>query len=337
MKNLITFLGCIFFSLKLYAENLKIDTNTPAKELDVVGDIKFSGDLYQNEILYKPNNLSINDLIDGKTSSTSVSLGENAGTSTTGLYNTTVGNRTLFTNTNGHSNRSNDYRSLYNNITGGLNTAIGRNTFSINTIGNRNVALGFNANVSADNLTNTIIIGASAVVDASNKIRMGNSSITAAYIQVACNITSDRRWKEDIKDLDLGLIFLNDLVPVSYIRINNDSEKREFGLIAQHLENTIKKHGFDPSGLGFIIKDKNGYYPVRYNDFIPILIKSLLEISADCDNLKKDSAMQKLHTKNLEAQLTKLQDQNTFMITELIHLKELLKTHSDLCKSSVSL
>lgn len=337
MKNLMTFIGCIRIPLQFYAQNVAIATNTPVKELNILDDINFSGDLYQNEILYKPDNLSINDLTNGKTTSTSLYLGENARTSSNGLCNTTIGEGTLFTNTNGHSNTANRYRILYDNISGSNNTAIGRNTLSTITIGNRNVPVGYNANVIADNLTNSIAIGANAVVDASNKIRMGNSSITVSDIQVAWNVTSDRRWNEDIKDLNLKLTFLNDLVPVSYLHINDNSEKKEFGPIAQHLENTIKKHGFDQSRLGIINKDKNGYYTVRYNVFIPILIKSLQEISAENYKLKEESEIQKLNTKNIEAQLTKLQDQNTLMITELNQIKELLKIHSDLSKSSVSL
>ncbi|MBI2999244.1 MAG: hypothetical protein HYY46_12495 [Deltaproteobacteria bacterium] len=49
---------------------------------------------------------------------------------------------------------------------------------SNNTTGSNNTALGVLADVSAGNLTNATAIGANAVVDASNKIRLGNYAVT---------------------------------------------------------------------------------------------------------------------------------------------------------------
>ena len=48
-----------------------------------------------------------------------------------------------------------------------------------NVTGSQNTAIGFSANVAANNLTNATALGANAVVDASNKVRIGDNAVTA--------------------------------------------------------------------------------------------------------------------------------------------------------------
>lgn len=127
------------------------------------------------------------------------------------------------------------------------------------------------------NLKNTIAIGNEATVTFDNQIRMGNGNIIQADIQVAWNVTSDKRWKENIKAVPLGLDFIKDLNPVSYHRKNNENQDIEFGLIAQELEVTLKKYGFTQDQLGLLHKGTDGYYSVRYNDLIAPLIKAVQE------------------------------------------------------------
>ena len=45
---------------------------------------------------------------------------------------------------------------------------------------------------------------------------MGNTSHTAAYIQIGWTTVSDARDKTKIKELDKGLEFIEKLKPVSY-------------------------------------------------------------------------------------------------------------------------
>jgi hypothetical protein len=49
----------------------------------------------------------------------------------------------------------------------------------INTTGSNNTALGFDASVSANNLNNATAIGSGAIVNASNKVRIGDNNVTA--------------------------------------------------------------------------------------------------------------------------------------------------------------
>ena len=71
-----------------------------------------------------------------------------------------------------------------------------------NTTGDRNTAIGVGADVGAGDLTNATAIGAGAVVDASNKVRIGNSSVTVIEGQVAYTFTSDRNKKENFQPVD---------------------------------------------------------------------------------------------------------------------------------------
>jgi hypothetical protein len=56
--------------------------------------------------------------------------------------------------------------------------------------------------VSAGNLTNATAIGANALVNASNKIRLGNTAVTVIEGQVAFTASSDKTKKENFKPVD---------------------------------------------------------------------------------------------------------------------------------------
>ncbi len=227
---------------------------------------------------------------------------------TTGDYNTANGKTALHRNSANSRSTAIGYRAMYYadsrttdgretfntalgaeallgtstaaNNTGRYNTAIGDGALISISKGSHNVGLGYNANLSSGDLVNAIVIGSGATVNANNKIRMGNTSITAADIQVAWNVTSDRRWKEHIQEIPLGIAFIQDLRPVSYHRKNEESGSREFGLIAQELEETLSRHGYSEKDLGLLNKDSDGYYTVRYNDLIPVLLKGMQEQQA---------------------------------------------------------
>jgi hypothetical protein len=69
-----------------------------------------------------------------------------------------------------------------------------------NITGSYNTALGSNADVKTENLTNATAIGSNAVVDASNKVRIGNASVTSIGGQVGWSQFSDERVKKDVKE-----------------------------------------------------------------------------------------------------------------------------------------
>jgi hypothetical protein len=97
---------------------------------------------------------------------------------TRGSYNTASGYLALYSNTTGSDNTASGPLALFINTTGDANSAIGANALSANTTGSKNTAIGNEANVGSGALTNATAIGAGALVDASNTIQLGNTSVT---------------------------------------------------------------------------------------------------------------------------------------------------------------
>lgn len=169
------------------------------------------------------------------------------------------------------------------------NTGIGYEAGSNISRGENNTAIGYMAQV--------------ALANNSNQVRIGNAFISLATTQIAWTTTSDRRWKDNIKDSGLGLDFIKSLRPVSYVRNNDEAKKTEYGFIAQELETALINAG-DPNNA-IISKDDAGMYGVRYNDFISISVKAIQEQQVQIEELKKENkALQNMNAailKRLEA------------------------------------
>jgi len=90
--------------------------------------------------------------------------------------------------------------------------------------------------VSAANLTNATAIGANAVVNNSNKIRLGNAAVTVIEGQVAFTFTSDKTKKENFQPVDgeavLGKIRGFELSSWNFIG-HDPKEFRHYGPMAQ--------------------------------------------------------------------------------------------------------
>jgi hypothetical protein len=178
---------------------------------------------------------------------------------------------------------------------GVYNVALGVNALSSLTLADQNVAVGWNALNNVTTGGNNIGIGTGATVPsatANNQIRMGNVNIGYAGIQVAWSVTSDSRWKTNIQKTDLGLNFINQLNPVSYVRKNDVFKKTEYGFIAQELDKTL--NDFSATNNGIITKDDAGMLSVRYNDLLAPMVKAIQELSTENEKLKlENEALQK--------------------------------------------
>jgi hypothetical protein len=84
------------------------------------------------------------------------------------------------------------------------------------------------------------------VVDASNHVRIGDTSVTQIGGQVAWSRLSDARHKENIRDLDLGLDFVMQLRPVSFT-MKQGNGRTDMGFLAQDVEAVL---GDDYNVLG---------------------------------------------------------------------------------------
>lgn len=122
-------------------------------------------------------------------------FGENSlSGNTQGASNTAIGSSTLSSNTTGNNNIAIGSGALFfsettdnnvaiggaalNNNQGSNNTALGTDALLVNTTGSNNVAIGYKADVSTGNLTNATAIGTNAIVNASNKVQIGDTSVT---------------------------------------------------------------------------------------------------------------------------------------------------------------
>jgi len=215
-------------------------------------------------------------------------FGSLALSSNTSDYNSAFGFSALYTNTNGYSNSAFGWNALRNS-NGIGNTAVGTEALFTKTAGDQNTSIGYFSGYNITTGSNNITIGYNAQVPnnaGSNQVRIGDVSINYAGIQVAWTITSDRRWKENIQPLNLGLNFISELNPVSYTRTNDESHKNEFGLIAQEIEEVLDEYGIENTGM--LTKTEEGMYELRYNDLLAPMIKAIQELKLENDKLRSE-------------------------------------------------
>lgn len=284
----------------------------------IIEGTNFLGTLTDADIAFRRNDEAAGVIGDSNTAF-GLFAGENIGAG--GLENTALGVDALQDNVTGDRNTSVGYGALRNttvgnntalgfeaaapNRTGIGNTAIGSQALRFLSEGDNNVAVGYLAGNTATG-DNNITIGYQAQVGngtLNNQVRMGNTAIAFAGIQVNWTATSDRRWKDNIKDSGLGLDFLKTVRPVSYFRKNDDRKKTEYGFIAQELEQAFNSAGDKNNAV--ISIDDNGMYGVRYSDFISITVKAVQEQQELIEKLQKDNeelkAVNEAILKRLEA------------------------------------
>jgi hypothetical protein len=178
--------------------------------------------------------LSTNSTGDYNTASGSVALSSNS----SGRENTASGSSALRSNTTGAANTATGVNALFLNTEGNSNTATGHQALFSNTSGSLNTAIGYRADVpfGTGNLTNATAIGAGAVVDDSNKIRLGNDAVTVIEGQVPYTFTSDRNQKENIRPVN-GEEVLSKIRGLSLASWNYKGQDRKrfrhYGPIAQ--------------------------------------------------------------------------------------------------------
>jgi hypothetical protein len=207
------------------------------------------------------------------------------------VTNTALGVQTL-QNTTGGNNTAVGTSALTANTSGTSNTAVGTSSLASSTTGVGNVAIGFSALQSLTTGSgNTAInpIASSGVYAAvfnptveSNRLCMGSTTVTNAYVQVAWTVVSDARDKTTIAPLVHGLDFVTKLNPVSYkFRVERGASATtgpmRYGFLAQEV--------LALEGASSVIVDAEDSNKLRINDtaLIPVLVKALQELSAKFD------------------------------------------------------
>ena len=277
-----------------------------------------------------------------------------------GISNTALGHIALTQNTSGEYNTSVGRQSMYSNTTGSYCTALGAALY-YNVTGNYNTALGYGADVYYlyGNLTNVTAVGNSAIVDASNKVRIGNTAVTSIGGQVGWSIFSDGRYKKNIKENVPGLTFINALKPITYTvdvdglnnyyhadkpeltkgpeanNANAQQARKELknsydaaakvvytGFIAQDVEKAAKNLGYDFSGVDKP-QVKDGMYGLRYDNFVVPIVKALQELSVQNDD--KDTRLT-AQQKEIDALKKQLEELKTIMVSNSGSASSALKT-----------
>ncbi|OFV81704.1 MAG: hypothetical protein A2Y78_02845 [Acidobacteria bacterium RBG_13_68_16] len=239
-----------------------------------------------------------NSLAGNMTGSQNTASGSGSLGHSTGDNNTAIGYSSLSTNSTGSQNTAVGSTSLRANTTGWGNAGFGWAAGDTITSGSNNTFLGEGADATVGNLTNAVAIGADAIVDASNKVRIGNASVTVIGGQVAWSNLSDARAKRDVRDLDLGLDFILALRPVQF-RMIHGNDRVDFGFLGQDVE-TLLGDGYNLLGIG---ADPDRTLSLRYSDFIAPLVKAVQEQQAQIEAQRSEIDHLKAQLAGLEARV----------------------------------
>ena len=236
----------------------------------------------------------VSALSSNTTGATSVAVGYQASFSqTTAQYSVSVGYQAGYSNQTGTGATGNvcvGYQAGYSN-TSQDNTYIGGYAAGNATSGGGNVAIGFNAGSSAA----TSIFNISTNSD---RVVIGSTNTSNAYVKVAWTVTSDARDKTDISDVTYGLSFINYLRPVTFVwdeRSNYENgipdgskkkAKRQIGFLAQDVIALEKSLGATDKNLLIADDEENERLKITETKIIPALVKAIQELSAKNDALE---------------------------------------------------
>ena len=196
-----------------------------------------------------------------------------------------VGYKTGY-NSTGNNNTGFGQESLYNLVSGTDTVGIGFKSLFLTT-GSTNTGVGYYAGYNLSAGTNNTLIGynsqpSNTASTTNNEITLGNSSIATLRCQVT-SITSlsDVRDKKDVKPINVGVEFINKLNPVRFTWNMRDGSKignKSIGFIAQELQEV--QNEFDVQDYLNLVSNSNpNKLEVSYGNMIPILIKSLQDLS----------------------------------------------------------
>jgi hypothetical protein len=125
--------------------------------------------------------------------------------------------------------------------------------------------------------------------NAGKLLRFYQGASETGYIGTTSGTTSlpsDRNFKKDINDLNLGLDFVKSLNPKTFrLKIEENDTPLSTGLIAQEIEESLTEAGITKNSLAFIQHKPNedaeqSQYWINNESIIPILINAIQELSA---------------------------------------------------------
>ena len=281
---------------------------------------------------------------------------------TAGSYNSVNGYMAMYDNSSGYYNVADGIEALLYNTTGTGNTGVGTIAMYSNITGSYNTGLGYAAYTGSSTLSNATALGADALVNASNAVVVGSSSVTSIGGYAGWTNFSDGRYKKNIQQNVPGLAFINKLNPVTYTldvagietklhqndrsltdksgsehgnyqsdpiikqAIQEKSTVTYTGFVAQDVEKAADSVGYAFSGIDKPKDINQSFYGLRYGDFVPSLVKAVQELSASSNT--KDSLIN-----SLIGEVDSLDNKYNVLQAQLNELRALLTAK----KSSASL
>tara|TARA_B100000424_G_scaffold266702_1_gene258296 strand:+ start:1905 stop:3830 length:1926 start_codon:yes stop_codon:yes gene_type:complete len=121
-----------------------------------------------------------------------------------------------------------------------------------------------------------------------------NSSQVGTISTNANSLPSDKNFKRDISDLDLGLNLIVKLKPSQYnYKIDDEGSPKMFGLIAQDLEKSLSEVGIEKNSTWLLQHDpkddeNQSDYSLDYLKLTPVLIKAVQEQQAQIEALQTE-------------------------------------------------
>jgi len=231
-----------------------------------------------------------------------------------GNANVCIGSHALYSNASGNKNTSIGYTSMYNNQSGSNNVSIGDESLFSNVSGNENIAIGSGCLLMI-NASHNIAFGKQSmrnnrsgsanicfgsynssnvyapvfdINDENNRIVMGSTAVTNAYIQVAWTVVSDARDKTNFAPVPHGLDFVKKLKPVAYqFKVSRDDDTPhggvKYGFKAQDI---LELEGDSP-----VIIDNETPDKLKFVDqhLIAVMVKAIQELTAKVERLENAS------------------------------------------------
>jgi hypothetical protein len=176
--------------------------------------------------------------------------------------------------------------------------------------------LGINAIAMISSSTAGVVSNWYPFLDAESNLGLSGTRWVRLYATNTSISTSDVRTKKNIQKSDLGLDFINDLIPSKFIKIyktdiplmdgdnavldsngnrviketvTREGARYHYGLIAQEVKQALDKHGVGDQFAGWALDEPNNpdsRQGLAYEDFISPLIKAVQELSNKIDILE---------------------------------------------------
>jgi len=286
--------------------------------------------------------LGPNAMQDATSGSNNIAMGSRAmncdvGTDDAGDYNVALGVNSMYGSEGGQYNVAIGYEALYHvdgvgsnegeyNVaigraagrlisTGRRNICVGQYAGDAIQTGNHNLVLGYSSDVSAEDVTDELIIGQSLVGAGTETIRIGLNTdhITNDFGENATwTHSSDKRIKKDIEDNSLGLEFINKLktrtfkkkAPSEYptefdgydaeVTERKNPNRKHYGFVAQEVKEAMDSVGH--SEFPVWKENPDGMQELGETELITPLIKAVQELTKKVEEQQKE--IDKLRNQN---------------------------------------